>query len=47
MFKEILDIKCDMDLDYVLYFKDYIEDGFNLDNEHALKYLVSLEIDNL
>ena len=47
LFKEILDIKCDMDLDYELYFKDYIEDGFDLSNDVALKYLESLEIDNL
>ena len=47
LFKEILDIKCDMDLDYELYFKTFIEDGFDLSNDVALKYLESLEIDNL
>lgn len=47
LFKELLDIKCDMDLDYELYFKEYIEEGFNLNNESALKYLESLEIENL
>lgn len=47
LFKEILKIKTDMDLNYNLYFKEYIEEGFNLDKREALEYLKTLEIVNV
>ena len=47
LFKKILKIKCDMDLNYDLYFKDYIEEGFNLESMEALEYLRTLEIEGI
>ncbi len=47
MFKEILKIKSDMDLNYDLYFKEYIEEGFDLEKREAKEYLKTLEIENI
>ena len=44
LFKEILTIECDMDLDYDDYFGRYIEEGFDLDNKEAEEFLKELEI---
>lgn len=47
LFREILDIKCDLDLDYDDYFTRYIEEGFRLDDIKAQEYLRELEIENI
>lgn len=44
LYKEILSIKTDLELDYDDYFINYIEEGFNLDNELAKDFLKDLEI---
>ncbi len=43
-FKELVTIKCDMNLDYNDYFGRYIDEGFNLENELAKDFLNKLEI---
>lgn len=43
-FKELVTIKCDMNLDYDDYFGRYIEEGFELDNDIAKEFLNKLEI---
>ena len=45
LFKKILTIKCDMDLDYNNYFKSYVEEGFDLEDKEAKKYLRGLSIE--
>lgn len=44
LFRELLTIKCDMDLDYDNYFGRYIDEGFNLNNDIAMEFLKELEI---
>lgn len=47
LFRELLTINCNMDLDYCYYFSKYIEDGFNLENEMAIEFLKELEINRI
>ena len=44
LFKELLTIKCNMDLNYNDYFGRYIDEGFNLDNDLVNEFLKELEI---
>ncbi len=44
LFKEILTIKCNMDLDYDDYFGRYVEEGFDLNNVKVQEFLKALEI---
>ncbi len=44
--KKLSKIKCNMELDYDQYFKKYINQGFNLNNNKARKFLEALEIIN-
>lgn len=44
LYKEILNIKCDLKLDYDDYFIKYIKEGFDLDSRKAKDYLEKLEI---
>lgn len=47
LFKEILTIKCDMDLDYDDYFIRYVEEGFDLNDNGAQEYLKGLDIEGI
>ncbi len=47
LFKRLLTIKNDLDLDYDRYFVDYIDEGYNLNNERAQEFLKILEIENI
>ena len=47
MYKDILTIKCDMELDYDKYFKEDIEEGFDLENSQAKEFLKTLEIEEI
>lgn len=42
--KKLSKIVCDMELDYDKYFKQYIEEGFNLNSKKAQEFLQGLEI---
>lgn len=44
LFRELLTIRCDMDLDYDNYFGRYIDEGFNLKNDQVVEFLQELEI---
>lgn len=44
LFKELLTIKCNMDLNYDDYFGRYIDEGFNLDNDLVNAFMKELEI---
>lgn len=43
--KKLSKIECNMELDYDKYFKEFIDYGFDLNNNKARRYLESLEID--
>lgn len=47
LFRELLTIKCDMDLDYDHYFNKYIDEGFNFESEEGMEYLKILEINKI
>ena len=47
LFRELLTIKCDMDLDYNHYFNKYIDEGFNFESEEGMEYLKILEINKI
>lgn len=47
LFKEILTINTNMDLEYEYYLVKYVEEGFDLNNNLAKEFLKELEIDNL
>lgn len=47
IFREILDIKCDLDLDYDDYFVRFIEEGFDLDDIGVKEFLKGLEIEGI
>lgn len=44
LFREILSIDCNMDLDYEDYFGKHIGEGYNLDNSFLKEFLESLEL---
>ena len=44
LFKEMLTIECNMDLNYKDYFGRYIDEGFNLENDLVNEFLKGLEI---
>lgn len=47
LFKEILTIKCDLDLDYDRYFTRYINEGYSLNNKEVMEFLRDLEIEGI
>lgn len=47
LFKEILTIKVDLDLDYDKYFVNYIDEGYALRNDKLVEFLKRLEIENI
>lgn len=47
LFKEILTIKCDLDLDYDDYFIRYIDEGYSLNNHRVVDFLRELEIEGI
>ncbi len=47
LFRELLTIKCDMDLDYDHYFSKYIHEGFDFDDDRAIEFLKKLEINRI
>jgi len=44
LFKQLLTLECNMELDYADYFGRYIDKGFNLDNNFVKEFLKELEI---
>ena len=44
LYKELLTIKCDMELDFEDYFSRFVEEGYNVNSESAKEYLKEIEI---
>jgi DNA polymerase-1 len=44
LYKELLTIKCDMELDFEDYFTRFVEEGYNVNSESAKEYLKEIEI---
>ena len=44
LYKELLTIKCDMELDYEDYFIRFVEEGYNVNSELGKEYLKEIEI---
>lgn len=45
LYRQILAIDCNMDLDYEDYFKRYIEEGYNLENPSLKEFFKELELE--